>query len=182
MSNDFGYTTGPWTFQAKTIADSIAARGQYFTIWHTNKNGEWKFLADLGIGNTPENNFTTTKKISAKKFTGDAIADLVLNAEENFFATYHENKLKAYRKLLSNKTILLRNGRLPATSIDDQFTVIKNTPSTIEFTITASGIASSGDLAYVYGNTIINNRQDSYLHIWRKEKNGWRIALEVLRY
>lgn len=181
-SSDFGYTTGPWTFQQKTITDSILARGQYFTVWHIDKNGEWKFLADLGIGNSPENIFTNTKKIIAKKFSSDAVIDSVSKFEENFAASFHENKLKAYRKFLSTKTILLRNGRLPSTSVDDQLIVVKNTPSNIQFTIAGSGIAASGDLAFVYGNTIINNKQDNYLHIWRKEKSGWKIALEVLRY
>lgn len=50
-----------------------------------------------------------------------------------------------------------------------------------DITIIGSGIASSGDLAYVYGNTIIDNKPENYLHIWRKEKHGWKIALEVLR-
>lgn len=181
-SNDFGYTIGPWTFQPKTINDSVVARGQYFTVWHTDKNGEWKFLTDLGIGNIPENDFTSIKKITAKKIEGHAVIDSILKAEENFIAAYHENKGKAYKKHLSNKTILLRNGRLPATSIDDQLIVIKQTPSDIEFTITGSDIASSGDLAFVYGNTIINSKPENYLHIWRKEKGGWKIALEVLRY
>ena len=182
LSNDFGYTTGPWTFQPKTITDSVMARGQYFTIWHADENGVWKFLADLGVGNTPENLFTATKKINSKKVTADTVIDSVLKAEENFFAAYHQNKAKAYRKFLSNKTILLRNGRLPAISVDDQLAVIKSTPLTIEYTITGSGIASSGDLAYVYGNTIINNKSENYLHIWRRENDGWKMALEVLRY
>jgi ketosteroid isomerase-like protein len=181
-SNDFGYTTGPWTFQPKTVNDSVVARGQYFTVWHLDKNGEWKFLVDLGIGNTPINPFIKTKKIVAKKTNGNAVTDSVLKAEENFIAAYHENLPKAYRKYLSNKTILNRNGRLPAISIDDQLKVIKNTPLDIQFSITGSGIASSGDLAYVYGNTTINNKNENYLHIWRKGKDGWKIAVEVLRY
>lgn len=181
-SNDFGYTTGPWTFQPKTINDSIVARGQYFTVWHVNKNGEWKFLTDLGVGNIPEFAFGPTKKITAKKMKNSAPIDSVLKSEDSFIAAYRENKAKAYKKLLSNKTILLRNGRLPATSIDDQTVVIKQTPSDIEFTVTGSGIAQSGDLAFIYGNTIINSKPENYLHIWRKEKEGWRIALEVLRY
>jgi ketosteroid isomerase-like protein len=60
--------------------------------------------------------------------------------------------------------------------------MIETTPSNIQFTITGSGIAPGGDLAYVYGNTDINNKAENYLRIWRKEKEGWKIALEVLRY
>ena len=181
-SNDFGYTTGPWTFQPNTVSDSVVARGQYFTVWHIDKNGEWKFLTDLGVGKMPEVAFSATKKITAKKISNSGFIDQVLKAEENFIAAYGENKAKAYKKLLSNKTILLRNGRLPATSVDDQEVVIKQTPSHIEFTIAGSGIAPSGDLAFIYGNTKSNGKAENYLHIWRREKEGWRIALEVLRY
>ena len=181
-SNDFGYTSGPWTFQQNSTTDSVIARGQYFTIWHLDKNGEWKFLADLGVGNTPENFSTHTKIVTAKKLTGDPDTDPVVKAEEAFENSFHQNILKAYRDFLSSRIILLRNGRLPATSVDDQVTVVKNTPPEIEFTIAASGIAPSGDLAYVYGNITVNNKQDNYLHIWRREKTGWKIALEVLRY
>jgi ketosteroid isomerase-like protein len=59
---------------------------------------------------------------------------------------------------------------------------IDKTPSNIQFTVTGAGIASTGDLAYVYGNTLINDKPENYLRIWRKEKQGWKIALEVLRY
>jgi ketosteroid isomerase-like protein len=48
--------------------------------------------------------------------------------------------------------------------------------------INGSGIASSGDIGYVYGTTIIDGKTDNYLRIWRREKTGWKIAVEVLRY
>src|SRR5262245_17714124 len=35
-SNDFGYTTGPWTFR-QSATDTVIARGQYSTVWHKNK-------------------------------------------------------------------------------------------------------------------------------------------------
>jgi hypothetical protein len=50
-SEDFGYTTGPWTYQ-NSLADTVIARGQYSTVWHLDKNGHWKFLVDFGIDNT----------------------------------------------------------------------------------------------------------------------------------
>ncbi|MGZ3881471.1 MAG: hypothetical protein ACXVBF_09055, partial [Flavisolibacter sp.] len=59
---------------------------------------------------------------------------------------------------------------------------IKQTPGVIGYTVTGSGIAQSGDLAFVYGNTSINNKEENYLRVWRKEKDGWKIAMEVLRY
>ena len=52
-SGELGFTTGPWTFQPKTIQDSVVARGQYSTVWKKQKAGEWKFIVDMGISKTP---------------------------------------------------------------------------------------------------------------------------------
>ena len=37
-------------------------------------------------------------------------------------------------------------------------------------------------MGYTYGTAIINGKTENYFRIWRNEKAGWRIALEVLRY
>jgi len=36
-------------------------------------------------------------------------------------------------------------------------------------------------MAYIYGRTILNGKTENYQRIWRHEKDGWKIALEVLR-
>jgi len=38
------------------------------------------------------------------------------------------------------------------------------------------------DMRYVYGTTVINDKQDGYLRIWRREKDEWKIAVEVLHF
>lgn len=183
FSKDFGYTTGPWELRPGANSDSVMARGQFVTIWHLDKKGEWKFLVDLGVNNTPKVLTTDLQEIKAGKLKGEAITDQVLEAEKHFIEIYKQGKIKAYQAFLSGQSILNRNGlNYPATTRESQSQFIINTPSDIEFTISGSGIASSGDLAYVYGNTISNTKQENYLHIWRKEKHGWKIALEVLRY
>ena len=108
--------------------------------------------------------------------------DELLMAEQNFIAIYKADKTKAYTTYLSKQSILNRNSLYVATEKKTQSERIGSTPADIQFTITGSGMASSGDLAYVYGNTVSNNKPENYLHIWRKEKQGWRISLEVLRY
>jgi ketosteroid isomerase-like protein len=182
-SNDFGYTSGPWELKPGANDDTVIARGQYTTVWHIDSKGEWKFLVDLGVGNTPKVLMISLDKIKTKKITGDASTTEVLKAEQNFINAFKVNKEEAYKNYLSKQSVLNRNGLYyPSIGKKAESNMIENTPPGIEFTIVGSGIASSGDLAYVYGNTIINNKQDNYLHIWRKEKDGWKIALEVLRY
>ena len=180
-SNDFGYTTGPWMLHPNDN-DSITARGRFTTVWHMNANGEWKFLVDLGVGNTPDLSQPDLNEIKTKKISGTVSTNDLLKAEQNFIELYKADKANAYKVYLSNQSILNRNGFQPATEKKGQADMIIATPSDVEFTITGSQIAQTGDLAFIYGNTLRNNKTENYLRIWRKEKDGWRIAVEVLRY
>jgi ketosteroid isomerase-like protein len=183
MSGNFGYTTGPWTFQQKTIHDSVVARGQYTTVWHINKNGEWKFLVDLGSNNTPVNVSNDIKKITAvKRKAKTAHNPEMIKAEKNFIKLLNQNRTAAYKKYLSGESLLNRNGILPASKVMDKKGIIDSMTFSVEYTISGSGISPSFDMGYVYGTTVINNKTENYLRIWRKEKSGWKIALEVLRY
>jgi len=180
-SNDFGYTTGPWTLHPKD-SDSITARGQFTTVWHIDGNGEWKFLVDLGVGNAPQLTQSGLNEIKIKKISGTASTEELLKAEQNFIVSYKADKENAYKLYLSKQSILNRHGLQQATEKKSQTEMIKATPQDIEYTVAGSAIAPSGDLAYVYGNSFNNKKSENYLRIWRKEKEGWKIAVEVLRY
>jgi len=182
-SGNLGYTTGPWTFQRGTIMDSVVARGQYATIWQLDKSGKWKFIADLGVNELPTTDTSEAIEINASKFSSSPI-DLasLLQAENAFIRLFNKNKSEAYGQFLSDHAIVNRNRHLPATFIGDQNNYIMETPSEMKFTIDHSGISNSGDLGFVYGTTVSKDKVDNYLRVWRREKNGWKIALEVVRY
>ena len=184
-SNDFGYTTGQWIFQ-QSATDTVAARGQYTTVWHINKNDEWKFLVDLGVNNTPVNSsreakiINVTKQEIKKGFIPHVLPYIL--AENNFIKAFEKNKAKAYKKYLSGECILNRNGNAPAADEMSRQELINSTSPGTRFTLTGWGIASGEDIAYVYGTAILNGKTENYLRVWRHEKDGWKIALEVLRY
>ncbi len=175
-SGDFGFTTGPWTFQP-TKNDTIVARGQFTTVWRLTKKGEWKFLVDLGVSNTPVENDTGTYKLAFGKLRHRSEESMIL-AEERFIRQSKRSVKEAYFNHIRGMSILHRNNLIiPVASWEEQ-TFREN----IQYTINGSGIASSGDIGYVYGTTIIDGKTDNYLRIWRREKTGWKIAVEVLRY
>jgi ketosteroid isomerase-like protein len=184
-SGDFGYTTGPWTFK-NSLNDTVVAKGQYTTVWHMSNNGEWKFLVDLGVGNTPANTITEVKKVEvAKQFFATGVIPHVapvVNAENRFLSAVSKNRSKAYKKYLAAESIVNRNGCLPATGAIDQQKLIDLTSSSIQYKIDGWEMSTNMDMGYVYGTTTINGKTDNYLRIWRWEKGGWKIALEVLRY
>lgn len=174
LSGDFGFTTGPWTFQ-QTIGDTVIARGIYTTIWHLDKNGEWKFLVDLGVTNTPVDADTSLVIFETSIVNDKSSLNSLLKVENDFIAL-SKNPDEAYKKYSSTMSVLHRNNSLPKQAKE------KPLPQSIQYSILGSDIASSGDLGYVYGTTLINGKTDNYLRIWKREKNDWRIAVEVLRY
>jgi ketosteroid isomerase-like protein len=183
-SGDFGYTTGPWTFQAATIQDAVVARGEYTTVWHKDEKGDWKFLVDLGVNNTPAAGYKEVSKIERKN-TGNkpGTENSMLEAEEEFIKSVDKPYRGVYKKDISTFFCLLkRNNAEPASFQDAYDSILNLMPEKIAYKINGSGIASSGDLGYVYGTTVINTKTDNYFRIWRKEKNGWKIAVEVLRF
>ena len=182
LSNNFGYTTGPWTYQ-QSKEDSVVARGQYTTIWHINKQGEWKFLIDLGVGNAPVNISNDVVKITSAK-TAIKLADTLslVATEKAFIESFKQNSAEAYKKYLSKESILNRMGHGYAVTAVDQEAISNSTSSSIQYTIDGWKISPGLDMGYVYGTTILNGKTENYQRIWRHEKDGWKIALEVLRY
>jgi len=55
-----------------------------------------------------------------------------------------------------------------------------------EFAHIAGKISSSRDLGFTYGTLTVNYKEESkykrfnYLHIWQKDKSGWKIAVDVI--
>ena len=183
-SGDFGYTTGPWTFQPKTIQDSVVARGQYSTVWHKDEKGEWRFLIDLGSNNTPAAGIAEVLKIERtnQEYKSGNRKSLV-KAEKKFIKLSGKSSRDAYKNNISFLFCLLnRNSTALGWFQDAYYKIFDSMPAKIQYSILGSGIALSGDLGYVYGITEINGKTDNYLRIWRREREGWKIAVEVLRY
>ncbi len=186
-SGDLGFTTGPWTFQPKTVRDSIVACGQYSTVWKKNGKGEWKVLVDLGNSNQPafDDALYTNHKEEGGFVRGTW--NNLLNKDEGFAkatsAADTGERRRQYEKAVSKNAFFLnRNGNLPVNRVEEINRAVTAMPDKIEYTIQGSGISSAGDLGYVYGSTVINNKAENYLRIWRREGKEWKLALEVLRY
>jgi hypothetical protein len=164
----------------------VVTRGYYITVWQKNNKGEWKFLVDLGVSNTPAGFIKEVNKINiinqfADKSVIPHVSPIVI-AENGFIELLKKGKSKGYNKYLSLQSILNRNGHAPAISGVAQKKLIDSTSSSVQYKMDGWGMAASQDIGYVYGTTIINGKTDNYLRIWRKEKVGWKIAVEVLLY
>jgi ketosteroid isomerase-like protein len=182
-SNDFGYTTGPWKYYANTLKDDPLAKGHFITVWHLNKAGEWKFLIDFGINyNLKEKKMELKKVAPAKKELRKNFQQSLKEAEEKFIQSYKTQGKQAYGSFLSSNSRLNYAGFLPALNSVERKVLIDSLPANIGYAIVGFGSSPQNDLGYVYGTADINDKHEGYLRIWRREKDGWKIAVEVLHF
>ena len=102
--------------------------------------------------------------------------------EEKFIQSYKVQEKQAYRSFLSSNSRLNYAGYLPALNSTERKALVDSLPANIDYTIVGFGSSPKNDLGYVYGTTAINDKHEGYLRIWRREKDGWKIAVEVLRF
>jgi hypothetical protein len=179
-TNDFGYTTGPWKYFANSIKENPVANGYFITVWHLTNNG-WKFLIDFGISCSEQKKKITLKRKSAGTSNlSKGNEQLSAEAEAKFIQTYTTQGVAAYDIFLSSQSRINYSGFLPATNAAERKALLDSLPRNITYTVLGSGAAPGTDLGYVYGSAVVNDKQDGYLRIWRKEKDGWKIAVEVL--
>jgi ketosteroid isomerase-like protein len=178
-SGDFGYTTGPWTFQAGPT-DSIVARGQYHTVWHRTPDG-WKFLVDIGIGYSFVNE--AREALTTVISTNDQSRDTITAwwAEKRLIQRI-QNESTGESGVLSSRSIVSRAGRLPAFTPETRQTALAGLPADLVLVPTGTGTASSGDIAYVYGIATSGGKSEAYLHTWRREGLAWKLALDVIPF
>ena len=180
-SDDFGYTTGPWKYYANTLKDDPLAKGHFVTVWHLNNNGEWKFLIDFGINYNLKRKKMALKKVTlAQNEPKKNFEQSIKEAEENFIQSYKAQGKKAYSLFLSSNSRLNHAGYLPALISTDRKALIDSLPANITYTVIGFGSSPKNDLGYVYGTADIGDKHDGYLRIWRREEDGWKIAVEVL--
>ena len=182
-SKDFGYTTGPWKYYANTLKDNPLAKGHFITVWHLNNKGEWKFLIDYGITYNLKREKMSLQKVKlSKKELKKGDQQSLKEAEEEFIQSYKTQGKQAYSSFLSSNSRLNYAGYLPALNSTERKALVDSLPANIAYTIIGFGSSPKNDLGYVYGTTDINDKHEGYLRIWRREEDGWKIAVEVLRF
>lgn len=192
-SGDFGYNTGPWEFRPKHTDETPVAFGEFVSIWKKNAQGEWKVAVDIGISHeapkaTPSLT-TSAIRLKPSKRASKNGKDELLEVERKFISDLAKNGNAAYEKQLSNEARLYRAGREPITTRSDVQQFLSAQQSKVTYTFVDGEVASSNDLAYVYGKAAVEfvadgvtkTRHCSYMRFWKKEDGkNWKIVLDLL--
>ena len=183
-SGDFGYNTGPWEFRVKRDDEHAAAFGQFLSVWIKETNGEWKVALDMGISHgqtTGQERLTTSVIKDSNSRAGQAE---ILRVEQTFIEALSQRSGYAYAERLATISRFLRPGREPFIKRSEISGLLEE-EAKIQYSILGADIATSGDLAYVYGKATATTRDGllkihSYVRIWRREAGEWKITADLL--
>jgi ketosteroid isomerase-like protein len=118
--------------------------------------------------------------VSKRKYQGQytpGTPGSLVKAEEDFISILARSPKEAMARYLAADAFLNRNGTAPVKGGNKPESFVAGT----RYTLLGSGLAPSGDLGYVYGETEISGKTENYLRVWRREGNDWKIVLDVLR-
>ena len=183
ISGDWGYTTGNYEHRAKTLNDLPDECGQYTTVWGKNDRGEWKYLIDIGNAHDCMPLDKNAKILTVDKYGAgqQGSQEKLSGKEKEFITSFGQNRRDAYLKYGSSTYILNMPHHHPVTSRDSAVLLLNKLGTTLTFHPAGIKISPGKDMAAAYGTFDMGSKTGSYVRIWRHEKTGWKIALEVIR-
>lgn len=194
-SGDFGYTSGPWVYTE--AGKDPGGYGHYFSVWKRQDDGDWKVALDIGTFNpAPEapiagwdggSNPDRWMPADGEVVSPDAALQRVHEREEELAAALGNMGLEdGYRKFLTDDARLMRNGRQPMMDAAGRDGLLADESGAYEWERQRSGIADSGDLAYVSGaytrtGEMGDLTKGHYVRIWRRVPGGdWKVAVDLI--
>lgn len=183
ISGDWGYTTGNYEHRPKSLRDPVDDGGQYTTVWHKNSSNEWKYLVDIGNKHATLAPEKLANKVLVSKFKAIQYADPagLADLEKIFIGMFEKNARDAYGKYGSIHYMLNLSQHELVKNTDSALLLIQSLSLHPKYHISGIFMSPGKDMAAVYGSISEADKTGGYLRIWRCEKNGWKIALEVIK-
>lgn len=197
-AGDLGYTTGPWEFRDKTLADKPSGYGQFITLWRKQPDGTYKFVLDIGMDNPqptapvpplqspPEQ---TGARKSAAKFNVES-ESAQLRVLDNAYASASKSRgmVKAFLAYAAEDVRLFRPDNFPAVGREAARALLAAKSGTLTWQPLAAHVSDSADIGYTYGSYDFKPadaakpvERGHYVRIWKKQPDGkWKNVLDVI--
>ena len=185
-SGDMGFTTGPWEAKADVNDEKPSGYGHFMTVWKKQADGSWKFVVDLGISHpefggpltlwTPR---VTTKKETFKPVDVTSARKSLLDRDQAYAVAASLGVAKAFGIFASPEVRLYRANNLPCIGRDASVEALAKTTDRVKWQPIAADVSQAGDLGYTHGTYEAANERGSYVRIWKKENDQWRIIMDI---
>jgi ketosteroid isomerase-like protein len=200
QGSDLGFTTGPWQIKKSREENKAVQFGHFVTLWARQPDGSWKVALDAGVSYEKPPRLELSSTIEPKIGTpawrprpgmessppGSDLTglDLQMSGERNA-----AKWASRYLAMTSPELRFYRQGRYPVLGRDEAKKALEDNPETRLWKPEKTRLSALGDLGYTCGQTTgqiwtpkgIQQETGSYLHIWKRQKDGqWCLLLDLV--
>jgi len=194
-SMEFGFTTGPVTFQR---IGAPKRNGQYLTVWKRDRKGLWKISAhaiseNYGNSKTTEEEYLPNAIFIEPDSSGylkhrsqvrlNQRKDVVESNDRLFATILKTDNTLAFLEFLADDVRFYFPWNEPIKGKIDVLDYLEAQNLNIETEIEHVDRAYSGELAYSYGTASIRQngppKKYNYIRVWqRQDDHQWRVIIE----
>ncbi len=183
-SGNYGISTGPWERRSHRT-DTASRVGYYFSVWKKGPEGEWKVIADVGLGfpkeQLPEEKEQFSLMLPSSRQSGNTSKGNTMEEAEKEFNTRLKKPLSAsvWERFAANNARVYRSGVAPGKNKRESLDRFVSGTHRSTYIPLAWNIAASGDMGFVYGYAVTSAGDSAgYLRVWKKE-DRWKIAADI---
>jgi len=195
MSGDMGFTTGPWEFKGDIKDEKPSGYGHFVTVWKKQTDGSWKFVVDLGISHPKSGGpqmlwqppFKKDPPIVFSSDNTEAEHTALLDRDRKLSAAGLSDGLsKAFLTYASPEVRVYRNNSLPFIGRAPSVKALAAVKGQFSSQAIAGDVSRFGDLGYTHGTYELTDatkkviEHGSYVRIWKKQGDVWRVVLDVI--
>ncbi len=166
---EMGVTSGPWEWRAARDS-AVQARGQFLTIWRKGAE-RWQVALDLGIGGDSTADLTEPVTVMSAGTTGQARLSDITDLERR--RLNGNGWVAALRALSASDVRVLRENSVRGSS-----SAAIDGAASLRFQSLGGTVATSGDLGATWGTWKDGAKKGSYVRIWKRTREGWRVVVD----
>ncbi len=188
-AGDLGFTTGPWMLQPDDTARAPGF-GHYVSVWQRQGDGSWRVAVDIGISHArPARGVgmdEATPGPMHRAYRSDgALPDLMALDLAWSEDARQRGAVAAFARRAARDVRFCRDGLAPVIGAAGATEMMRLVQGTTLWDPDAQKVSLSGDLGCTYGVLLRRPGQGAdadssvYLHVWRREPGGWKVALAL---
>ncbi|MBL0142817.1 MAG: nuclear transport factor 2 family protein [Betaproteobacteria bacterium] len=182
-SGEIGLSTGPWTITSRKDPSAAPLHGQFVSLWKRDAGGPWRVHVDLGISHPGAALAEARLQAGSTPPPGTPPSSSIAAAEAQFASRASDaGDAAAYAAAASSSIRMYREGQAPFLGRDAALGSPAARESRTAWFLEAHEVSASGDLGYAWGRYGPRGAATAghYVRVWRRESQGWRIALDVV--
>lgn len=172
ISDDIGFTTGPWVFSYNPENDTINIYGHYFSVWKRQENGDWRVIFDAGISHDSTKNFNGVQIYpiyiadleNPNNITNtDIEANDIVNLLKSVYFSAVDDDANLFGKLSTDSLFIYNDNELPIIGTKEGMDYLASLRTTPEWYVISTTISEANDFVFVYGVTEgKSNNEETY--------------------